>query len=87
MEKKDRQMIYPSEKLRKGTNTRKGSKKIKKFDSLSIVNSLKTAEYVLPEGYEDLKILRDKFRAKADERMKKMQNSQRLVKCHEGKEV
>ena len=77
----------PPQSPERAPNARKDSKKIKKLDSLSIVNNLKTAEYLLPEGYRDLKTLKEEFRAKADERMKKMQESQELVKCHGGKGV
>ena len=72
---------------RKDRDASRSSKKIQKSDSQSIVNSLKTAEHLLPERYEDLKTLKDKFRAKADDRMKRMQESQKLVKCHKGSEV
>ena len=80
-------MIHPSENIRKDADTSKRLKKIKKLDSLSIVNSLKTAKYLLPEGYEDLKTLKDEFRAKAVERMKNMQDGQKLVQCHKGNDL
>ena len=69
---------------REDSTLKRQSTKLKKLDSLSVVASLKSSEYLLPEQFENLDALKKDFKDGVAEKRKR---NQKLVKFDKGKHI